>query len=116
VNSLFTNSEIVNIEKIQVTSNFKHYSFQIKYFRIKVNRINHFTFSNKILHSAFRSITFTEKLKVIAKKRKKYQIELSLAAQTNALQARYNFSKTEGATQKLRGRNIRNDLTFKVLG
>ena len=29
-------------------------------------------------------------------------------------QARYNFSRTGGATQKLGGRNIRNDPIFKV--
>ena len=29
-------------------------------------------------------------------------------------QARYNFSKTEGAMQKLGGRSIRNDLTFNI--
>ena len=36
--------------------------------------------------------------------------------QVNLIQGRHNFSKTEGAAQKLGGRNIKNDLTFHVFG
>ena len=35
---------------------------------------------------------------------------------TDYKQARHNFSKTDGAAQKLGGQNIRNYLTFKIFG
>ena len=41
---------------------------------------------------------------------------LALSHKDNHVQACHNFSKTEGAAQKLGEQNIQNDLTFKIFG